>query len=195
MRVKEKEEIWELTMTKNVFAVAVLLGVLGATEAFAQRQGGRTDGPEGSEVGYGGYAPLEVRRFSLAVDGGASIGLKSMGKGNGAPLYVGGTLSYWMTDWSLLSVHANYAFNTERLMALIGPSFRTDTWPVSFTIGLKAGIAHDVKTRFALSPELGMDMLLAQRFIIGLLGAWDLPIGEGSKPSQLRIGLQLGWRF
>jgi len=180
-------------MNRHLFGVVALLGVLGAAESFAQRQGGRTDGPEGSEVGHGSYTAPTVGRFSLAVDGGANFAMSSADK-RSAP-YVGGSLSYWMTDWSSLSLQANYAFNTERVMVLIGPSFRTDTWPVSFTIGLKAGMAHDTRTQFALSPELGMDMLVAQRFIIGLLGAWDIPVVDGLKFSQVRIGLQLGWRF
>lgn len=182
-------------MNRNLFSTMVLLGALGATEVWAQKQGGRTDGPEGSEVGYGGYTTPTVNRFSLAADMGANIAMKSFG-GKGTPIYLGGTLSYWMTDWASLGLHSNYAFNTERFIALIGPTFRTDSGgPLSFNIGLRAGIASDEKVRFALSPELGMDMLLAQRLIIGLLGAWDVPLGEGARPSQLRIGLKLGWRF
>jgi len=168
--------------------------MLGAAEGFAQRRGGRTDGPEGSEIGYGGYSAPTVSKFSLAVDGGANIALRKS-SAEGAPLYLGGTASYWITDWATLGVHVNYAFNTERLVALIGPIFRTDTWPVSFNLGLRAGIANDEKTRFAISPEIGADMLLVDHFLIGLVVAWDLPIGEGANPSQLRIGLRLGWRF
>jgi len=178
----------------QTFAIVFLLGMLGAAEGFAQRQGGRTDGAEGSEVGFGGYTASTVGRFSLAAEGGANFALKK-GVADGAPLYVGGTLSYWMTDWSSIGLQANYAFNTERLMVLMGPSFRTDTWPMSFYIAVRAGFAKDTKTRFALSPELGADMLLAQRFIMGLLAAWDWPMGEGTMPSQLRVGLRLGWRF
>jgi hypothetical protein len=177
----------------KLFNIVALLGMLGAVEGFAQKRGGRTDGPEGSEIGYGGYSRPMVSAFSLALDGGANFATKS--GTTGTPMYIGGTASYWMTDWSALGVHCNYAFNTERFMALIGPSFRTDTWPLSFNVGLRAGIASDTKTRFAISPELGMDMLVVDHFIIGLLGAWDLPLGEGATPSQVRVGLKLGWRF
>ena len=80
-------------------------------------------------------------------------------------------------------------------MALIGPVFRTDTWPLSFNLGFRAGVANDDKTRFAISPELGADMLVADHFLLGFVAAWDVPIGSGATPSQVRIGLRLGWRF
>jgi hypothetical protein len=129
------------------------------------------------------------------LDGGANISVKKLGAKK-APLYLGGTVSYWIKDWATVGVHVNYAFNTERLVALLGPVFRTDTWPLSFTLGFRAGIANDAKTRFAISPEVGADMLIVNdHLLIGFLAAWDFPIGEGATPSQIRIGLKLGWRF
>ncbi|MCL2625915.1 MAG: hypothetical protein FWD46_03730 [Cystobacterineae bacterium] len=181
----------------QLYGFVVLLGMLGATEGLAQRQGGRTDGPENSEWGHGGYSRSTVGYFSVAVDWGANFAVKKS-TASGTPLYVGGTGSYWITDWALMGVHLNYAFNTERFMALIGPTFRTDTWIMSFHASCKAGLAHDGRdknSRFAISPQLGVDMVIIRHLLIGLLGVWDLPIGKGKMPSQIRVGLNLGWRF
>ncbi|MCL2177926.1 MAG: hypothetical protein FWB81_00710 [Cystobacterineae bacterium] len=188
----------ELKMDRRKrYGLVFLLCMVGGVEGFAQARASGGGVPEEAERGLGGYSHTVASRFSVAVDGGANFVVKKS-PAKGAPFYIGGTGSYWITEWALMGIHLNYAFNTERFMALIGPTFRTDTWPLSFHISCKAGFARDgqeKKSRLAVAPQFGMDILLVEHLIIGLLGAWDLPTGKGRMPSQVRLGLNLGWRF
>ncbi len=179
---------------RHSFLVSVLL--LGSVSAFAQERG-RTDGPEGSEVGRGGYSSSFGGKFSLALDFGASVKVTSTYHGVpfGSPLYFGGTGSFWLTDWFQLDAFGGYTFDSGRGLALIGPRIRTPTWPISGALGLRAGIITEpgVGLRFALSPVASVDVILGRHFLLGLQGSIDVPIaGAGA---GLRIGLNAGWRF
>jgi hypothetical protein len=183
-------------MRRSLF-VAVLFTALGA----AAQEGGRTDGPEGSEQGKGGYEkPSGSGRISILVNWGASVPVGQTpplgGNGfTGAPLYLGGTLSFWMYDWFLLDAHGSYALNTGRTNILVGPRFRTSTWPVAASLGLRAGAILDpqIGVRFGLSPIATVEMIFIKHIVVGLEGSFDIPIsGNGS---SLRVGLMLGWRF
>jgi hypothetical protein len=183
-------------MRRSLF-VAVLFTALAA----AAQEGGRTDGAEGSEQGRGGYQkPSGSGRFSIALNWGASIpvGVQPPLGGNGvtgAPMYLGGTASLWMYDWFLLDAHGSYAFNTGRTHILVGPRFRTSTWPVAASLGLRAGAILDpqIGLRFGLSPIGTLEMIFLKHLLVGLEGSFDIPLaGNGS---ALRVGLNLGWRF
>lgn len=171
-----------------------LLVVLLALPVAAQ-EGGRTDGPEGAEIGKGGYTSAsEVSAFSLALNWGASVNLAPL-NGVGAPLYLGATASYWVTDWFAAELHGAYAFNTSRVFSYLGPRFRTPTYPVSGGIGLRAGAIFDPfqGVRFGLSPVASVDLILQRHFLASLEACFDIPIaGNGT---TTRIGLTLGWRF
>ena len=182
---------------KKLLYLAVLFTALAAVA----QEGGRTDGAEGSEQGKGGYEkPSGNGKFSIALNWGASIpvGLNAPLGGNGftgAPLYLGGTVSLWMFDWFLLDAHGSYAFNTGRTNILIGPRFRTNTWPVSASLGIRAGAIIDpqVGLRFGLSPVATVDMIFIKHVLLGLEASFDVPVaGNGA---SLRVGLNLGWRF
>lgn len=183
-------------LNRSLFAALFLTTLT----AFAQ-EGGRTDGAEGSEQGKGGYEkPSGSGRFSLMVNWGASVplGVQPPLGGNGftgAPLYLGGTASFWMYDWFLVDAHGSYAFNTGRANVLVGPRFRTSTWPVSASLGVRAGAIVDpqVGLRFGLSPVATLEMIFFKHLLVGLEGSFDIPIsGNGS---DIRVGLNLGWRF
>ena len=64
-------------MRNAVRSLVVCLVVLGASTALAQERG-RTDGPEGSEVGKGGYVsgPGGLGGFSVTLDGGGAIRIR-----------------------------------------------------------------------------------------------------------------------
>jgi hypothetical protein len=158
--------------------------------ALAQSRG-RTDGPEGSEYGKGGYSRLGGEQFSLAFDWGASIEADN----SKTPLFVGLTASYWSTDWFLLDFSSAYLLSSKRYNILLGPRFRSITYPVSLSIGLKAGpiFLQDGGVRFGLSPQIGGDLLLERRIILGLGYAPDIPLGSGGVAH--RIFMTLGYRF
>lgn len=180
---------------------ALCLTLLFTAFAAAAQEGGRTDGAEGSEQGKGGYErPSGSGRLSLVLNWGASaaVGVNPPLSGNtftGPPLYLGGTASLWMYEWFLFEAHGSYAFNSGRTNVLLGPRFRTNTWPVSGSLGLRAGAILDPQAglRFGLSPVASVEMIFFKHLLLALEGSWDIPIaGNGS---GVRVGLNLGWRF
>lgn len=179
-------------MTPRASLAVLLLAGLLSTPAQAD---GRTDGPEGSEVGHGGYQSVSGGKFSLAADFGGAIVLS--GAVAGPPLYAGATATLWFTDWFKLDLLGNWVFNAQRLNVLVGPRFSTWGWPVTFGAGLHAGVIYDVGpgVRFGLSPNISADMLFARHFLASLKAALDIPIGAPVTPMAIRIGLSLGWRF
>lgn len=177
-------------MKTSFHRTALLAAVLSAV-AFAQSPG-RTDGPEGSEVGTGGYRGQGVGKFSLAADFGGSVSL--LGGSTGVPLYVGLTPSFWVADWFVLDLFGGYSFNSRTLNVLVGPRLRTPTWPLSGFLGLRAGPAFTpAGVRFSVSPIVGADLVAMKHLLAGLHLSCDLPIGGPG--IDLRIGLNLGWRF
>jgi hypothetical protein len=178
---------------RSLWVGALALAVLGlSTPVFAQSRG-RTDGPEGSEYGKGGYNRLGGN-FSLAIDWGAAI--ESDNTYTGSPLFVGLTASYWATDYFLLDASANYLLSSKKFDLLVGPRFRTVTWPVSFSVGFKAGpiFLPNNAVRFGISPQAGFDLLLERHLILGVGYAPDIPLGDGGGVAH-RIFMTVGYRF
>jgi hypothetical protein len=176
-------------MTRNrqgrVLAVLLAVGIGGA--AFAQGRG-RTDGPEGSEYGKGGYADPGAGQFSLTLNWGAALSEGS------PPLFVGLTGTFWADEWFVLDVSPAYLFNTGRVNLLLGPRFRTSAYPVSLSLGLQAGpvIVRDDGLRFALSPQAGVETIVKDHFVAGLGYAWDIAFGAGN---EHRVFMSMGYRF
>jgi hypothetical protein len=164
--------------------------------AVAQERG-RTDGPEGSEFGKGGYSRRSSGQVSLELNWGASF----QGDGNDAtdvPLFVGGTVGYWANDWFIVTGNVNYLFNNKALSFLVGPRFRTATYPVSAFFGARAGAMVPTQeggsTRFALSPEAGADLLLGDHLILALGYALDIPVSSDIVLNH-RVFMNVGYRF
>jgi hypothetical protein len=79
---------------------------------------------------------------------------------------------------------------------LAGPRFRTAGFPVSLNAGLKAGafLVPDEGLRFGLSPQAGVDLLLAnERLVVGLGYALDIPIA--TRGITNRLFMNIGYRF
>jgi hypothetical protein len=172
-------------------AIAVALSLL-STAAWAE---GRTDGPEGSEIGHGGYdRPANYGWFSLQLDWGAA--LLNNGASDGAPLQIGGTLSFWQDDWFLLEFSGEYLARGQRIDALVGPRFRTPGWPVAFSVGLKAGAIFlpDNLVRFGVVPQAGFDLDVHRGMLVGINYAMDIPIDSVDLIAH-RVFLSVGYRF
>ena len=183
-------------MTLKTLAGAALLLSLAAPGLAAAQDRGRTDGPEGSEVGKGGYARPSGGRFSLQLDWGASFkdSMPLGGVPSGPPLFAGLTASLWADDWFVLDAFVGYMADSARLDVLIGPRFRTGFYPVSLSAGLRAGpIFTAVGARFGLSPTFGAELQLSSHILLGLNYAVDVPIrGDGVGH---RIYMNVGYRF
>ncbi len=154
---------------------------------------GRTDGPEGSEIGKGGYERVGGGNYSLGLDWGYAGGAAPASPG--APLFVGLTGSYWADDWFLIDVSASYLFYQKNFDVLAGPRMRTTFYPVSTSLGLKAGatFASDGALRFGLQPNVGADILLG-RVTLGLFYAPDILFSNPITVAH-KIGMNIGMRF
>jgi hypothetical protein len=170
----------------------LMVAVLAGPAAALAQERGRTDGPEGSEYGKGGYSRAGGGNFSLGLDWGAAL---EGGPASGPPLFVGVTAGYWGDEWFVLEASGAYLLNSERVNLLVGPRFRTAFWPVSFSVGLKAGAITSPAQglRFGLSPELGFDTVVGDHVLLGLGYALDLPLG--GLGAAHRIFMKIGYRF
>lgn len=178
------------TFLRTLLLVALVVP-LGAT---AQGRG-RTDGPEGSEIGKGGYDDPFTPSFSLQLDWGAALVDEIPGVDQGSPLFIGATGSFWYDDWLLLDVSGHYVFANDDVVWLAGPRFRSSFYPLSFWFGLKAGalLTTDDGTYFALSPQVGADFLVGDVLLMGLGYALDVPFGTSDFTN--RVFLNLGLHF
>ncbi|MDY7228578.1 hypothetical protein [Hyalangium rubrum] len=186
----------------RVWGAVALLAAMPVS-ALAQERG-RTDGPEGSEYGKGGYEDLNGGRFSLEFNWGAAVNQEPPPPGapDGPPLFLGLTASLWGDDWYQLDFSGAYVMDGGRLDLLVGPRFRTYGYPLSLSLGLKAGaiIIPEVGLRFGLSPQIGADLLIGDRddIILGLAYAPDIPLPveiNGSNNVTHRLFMSLGYRF
>lgn len=188
-------------MMRSLLPGTLLAALLLAAPAFAQAEG-RTDGPEGSEVGKGGYTPVSGNghlalelRFGGAVQPNSTVDYSS-----DAPLFVGAAVSWWMWDWFSLDAEAHYQLGNKRFGLLVGPRFRTGFSPFAFVYGLHAGLfllkpaaGGDSVARFGLSPTAGFELTAQKNLVFGLMYALDIPVG--SEGVSHRPHLTVGWKF
>lgn len=185
----------------RVWGAVALLALLPVSARAQER--GRTDGPEGSEYGKGGYQDLNGGQFSLEFNWGAAVNQESSPAGapEGPPLFLGVTASFWGDDWYQLDFTGAYVLDGGRVDLLVGPRFRTYGYPLSLHAGLKAGaiVIPEVGVRFGLSPQVGADLLVGNRddIILGLAYALDIPLpaeADGGSNTH-RVFMSLGYRF
>ena len=177
-------------MSRTTWLAGCLASLLLLPALAQAQQRGRTDGPEGSEIGKGGYRSPGEGPLSLALTWGASL------PGDpGPPLFVGLTGTLWLDEWFVFDVAPAYLANSQRFNLLAGPRFRTFGYPVSGSLGLHAGgiVTPEVGLRFGLSPNIGVEALV-DRYLMGLHYALDLPLG-GDAAVNHRVFMNVGYRF
>ncbi len=178
---------------KKLSGLLSMIVLLGAPALAVAQERGRTDGPENSEWGKGGYSRPGSNRFSLGLDFGAAIPSNSFGAVR-TPLYVGLTASYWAMDYFTLDFSPSYSFANDQTNLLLGPRFRTAGYPVSAFVGVKAGpMLVPGAVYFGISPSVGADLVLAEHILAGL--AYNLDIPFGALGYVHRVGMTVGYRF
>lgn len=185
-----------MTTTGRIARAAVCCLALSAAAAASAQDRGRTDGPEGSEIGKGGYRSPGGADFSLALTWGAAITPDA----DGTPLFVGGELGFWADERFGVELAGLHLFDTSRSEILIGPRVRTHFFPISLSIALKAGaiIFDRREARFGISPQAGAEMLFADHIVLGMHYAVDFPIGgdeDLDEDETQRVFLALGFRL
>jgi hypothetical protein len=181
---------------KRRYLATVCVWTLVAPLVASAQERGRTDGPEGSEIGKGGYQDPGGGLFSLALNWGAGLPFGEPLTGTaGAPLTAGLIATFWFDDWFVMDVAPSYLFNSGRTNIFAGPRFRTMGYPISASAGLHAGavIVPNAGVRFALSPQVGVDGLISDHFLLGLNSAFDFPLSND--PATHRVFMTLGYRF
>jgi hypothetical protein len=182
---------------RKVLAIASLAALLAASPSHAQSRG-KTTGPEGSEIGKGGYEPASggTGAFSLQVDGGGAFPTEGSFS---PPLFVGVTGTYWGSEYYRLDLSANYVPANDDVdvwEALVGPSLRMILYPMGLSLGVQAGayLPTEGDARFVLSPRAGLDFLVEEHLQLGLNVNYDFTVGD-SDLSIVRTYLSLGYRF
>ncbi|MGI5863520.1 MAG: hypothetical protein ACOX6T_15900 [Myxococcales bacterium] len=181
-----------------VSLVLVSLALADAPSASAAGRA-RTDGPPGAEVGAGGYVRPGGDRFSVGVDWGASVA-----EGDCAPpILLGIKFAYWSDDWFQVEASGTYLFQNESFEILVGPRFRTSPFHrVGLSVGLKGGAIllpypeerFVYRPLFALSPQVGLDMLVSDSGVLDLTYALDFDAFRLS-PAAHRLFMTVGYRF
>ncbi|MCP3058072.1 hypothetical protein LXT21_04690 [Myxococcus sp. K38C18041901] len=191
---------------------ALLSLAMAAPLTAAAQERGRTDGPEESEYGKGGYSGSSSTGVSFQLEWGAAVNAEEPPRNapEGPPLYVGATVSWWGADWFALDANVTYVFDGGRTNVMVGPRFRSWGWPLVFSLGLKAGAIYtpdyvdttyqDVRgnkeeLHFGISPQVGAEVLMGSRdrVSLGLFYTPDIPIGGGGVTH--RLGMAVGYRF
>ena len=101
-----------------------------------------------------------------------------------------------MAEWFLLDASANYLLSSKKFDVLLGPRFRTVTYPLSFVVGLKLGpiFFNDNSVRLGVSPQAGLDVMVERHLLLGLSYAPDIPLSSDGGISH-RILMSVGYRF
>jgi hypothetical protein len=187
----------DMSNTRWMLALVSLAALLAAPPSGAQSRG-TTTGPEGSEIGKGGYVPASggPGSFSLQLDGGGAFPVEGSFS---PPLFVGATATYWGTEYYRLDLSGAFIPATDAVdvwQALVGPSFRTISYPLGFSLGLQAGVQVPTEgdTRFVLSPRAGIDFLVEERILVGLSANYDFVVDDNDR-SIVRTYLSVGYRF
>lgn len=173
-------------------AAALALTFTGGVSRGQDR--GRTDGPENSEWGKGGYEGPDDGLFSLSLVWGGAVNDRE-GRDDGPPIFAGLKAMLWYDDWFQVEGQGHYVARTKDVNFLIGPRFRTGALPLGVHLGLLAGgiVVHEEGLRFGISPQGGLDLTLYDHYLLDLEYALDVPLGVDSLTH--RVFLSVGYRF
>ena len=137
----------------------------------AHAQTGRTDGPEQSEFGKGGY-PFggKLNRVYLNAAFGSGF-FQTPGLGNTRTGFLfGADVGYEMDQW--LGIQAGYAYLSDRDLSIfsIGSRFAYTFEPFSYHVSLDAGLysPETGERNFGLAPGAGIDIIVSDRVRLGL---------------------------
>lgn len=174
-------------------AAAVTLWTAGAFAGDASP--GRTDGPEGSEIGKGGYRLAGTPgTWSVSPFMGAAI-VESDGDSETDLMY--GLNVGWRTeDW--LGVHASYAFIQDQETSLFGLGVRNilEYEPFNYHLSLDVELyaPGEGDTSFGLAPGVGAEVLLTDNLSLGLQYQRDFIFAD--EPVGInRFTAKVGLRF
>ena len=176
---------------------AAAAAALWAAGAFAAESApGRTDGPEGSEIGKGGYRFAQTPgAWSVEPSIGAAV-VEFDSDESETDLVYGLNVGWRREDW--LGVHAGYAFIQDQEASLFSAGARNilEYEPFNYHLSLDAVLyaPSEGETSFGIAPGLGADVLITDHLSLGMQYRRDFifadePIGIN------RFTARVGFRF
>ena len=175
---------------------AAAAAILWAASAFAADPSpGRTDGPEGSEIGKGGYRHAGTPgTWSFAPFLGAAI--VESDDDSETDLMYGLNVGWRTEDW--LGVHASYALIQDQESSLFGVGVRNilEYEPFNYHLSLDAELyaPGEGDTSFGIAPGVGAEVLLNDNLSLGLQYQRDFIFSDESIAIN-RFTAKVGFRF
>ena len=157
---------------------------LAISPVTAEPEPGRTDGPEGSEYGKGGYSRYGFGGgyFLEGYFGSAQVDLEVEGADNTSEtdLLAGLTIGYQIEDW--LSFQVGFGQISDQKIGLynIGARSRSDFDPFGYFLTLDAGLVSPDggDSKFSVTPGAGVDLRLGEKLGVGLAFQHDFVMSD-----------------
>lgn len=184
-------------MKSTIFTLIVAGCLVLLSLPSVARESGRTDGPEGSEVGYGGYTyGGPDGRFYVNTSFGSGI-FNGNSDGSRTGLIYGVDLGYERYGW--LAVEGGYAYLSKRKLSIfnLGSRFDYNADPLVYFFSAQAGLyrPEDGESNFGLAPGAGIDIILNDRIRVGLNYKRDFIFADGSTTAIDRLYAGLTFYF
>lgn len=184
---------------RHFICALVLIGAALSSPAAAQQA--RTDGPEGSEIGHGGY-PWQTsgQLYIEGMFGAAVIDIEPEGGGEDisqTDLISGVSVGYLMEDWLGFQVGYGYIGGDQKTsLYTAGVRNLLNYEPINGFLSLDAELyspdAGD--TRFGIAPGVGAEVMLNQHLRAGLRYQHDFIFADDNI-SINRFSASLQFRF
>ena len=154
----------------KTFVIGSLLFLLSLPALSFAETPGRTDGPEKSEYGKGGYPfGARVGRFYVTPAFGSGF-FDTPQKRDETGLLYGLDLGYEVDEW--VGLQGGYHYLTDRAMSLfgLGSRFTYRQLPFAWHVSAQAGlyVPRAGARNFGLAPGAGVDVVLHERVQVGL---------------------------
>jgi hypothetical protein len=158
---------------------------------------GRTDGPEGTELGRGGY-PFggPEGRFYISPAFGSGIFDRNADSSRTGLLY-SLNLGYERDGW--LAIEGGYAYLSDRKLSIysLGSRFDYNADPFVYYFSAQAGLYKPTEgeSNFGLAPGAGIDIILNDRIRVGLNYKRDFIFTDGNTTDVDRLFAGLKFYF
>jgi hypothetical protein len=172
--------------TMRLLGGVVVTGLLLVTAgpSFAGPEPGRTDGPEGSEYGKGGYSRygLGGEYFLEGFFGSAQVDVEVEGADNTSQtdLLAGLTLGYQIEDWLYFQVGYGHISDQKLNLYSVGTRSRYDLSPFGYFLTLDAGLLSPDggDSNFSVTPGAGVDLMISEKLQVGLAFQHDFVMSD-----------------
>ena len=161
-------------MFRWTWLVGALALIVGVGVGVADTEPGRTDGPEVSEYGKGGYrySGMGGQYYLEPFFGSAQVGREVEGadESSRTNLMGGFNAGYQIEDW--LAFQLGFAYISEQQISLYSAGIRNryNLEPFGYFFALDAEIysPEQEKSQFGIAPGVGAELLLSERLRVGL---------------------------